>query len=167
MLEIAKNMFNCEDGRLYLLIGDGDLVICTDGEVNPESKLWFRPLYYSLTCSYSTISHTKSLRLIAKRISKLNEFKGHNGIDGFSHRVDGLTVKVTVRSPHQLVLEQFLVIRLEISLIRLFEIVRERNYGVLHQHFEVNKTDIKRDDGIESFDNEDEENSSHHHSMYA
>jgi hypothetical protein len=43
---------------------------------------------------------------------------------------------------------------------------RAVDYGGLRQYFEINKTDIKREDGIESFDNDGEERSSHHYSMY-
>ncbi len=168
LLENAKREFHSDDGMLFQLIGEGDLVACTSGVVEPQAKLWFRPLYHSLSLSYRTMSQTKSLRLLAKRVAKTNDFKGRDGIDGYSYRLDAVTVGLVVRSPHKSTLNRFLEkFRQQTGVVINEESLQQAvDYGVLRQHFEVNKTDIKREDGIESFDNDGEDRSSHHYSMY-
>lgn len=168
LLENAKRIFHSDDGMLFQLIGEGDLVACASGVVEHKAKLWFRPLFHSLSLTYRTLSQTKSLRLLAKRVAKTNEFKGRDGIDGYSYRLDGVTVGLVVRSPHENTLTRFLEkFRQQTGVVINEETLhRSVDYGVLRQHFEVNKTDIKREDGIESFDNDGEDRSSHHYSMY-
>jgi hypothetical protein len=83
LLDNAKMVFHSNDGMLFQLIEEGDLVACTAGVVENRAKLWFRPLYHSLSLTYRTMSQTKSLRLLAKRVVKTNEFKGQNEVDGY------------------------------------------------------------------------------------
>lgn len=168
LLENAKMNFHADDGRLFQLIGEGDLVACTSGVVEHKAKLWFRPLYHSLSLTYRTLSQIDSLHFLAIRVAKTEEFKGRDGIDGYSYRLDGVTVGLVVRSPHQSTLNQFLERFGQQSGVEIIEgsISRTVDYGVLRQHFEVNRTNIARADGVESFDNDGEERSSHHYSMY-
>lgn len=168
LLERAKSLFHSENGRLFLLLGDGDLSACESGFVEEKAKLWFRPLYHALSFTYRTLLQTKNLCLLAKRVAKVNEFKGHDGIDGYSYRLDEITVGLVVRSPHENTLTKFYEKFRQESGVSIEEgsLQRTVDFGVLRQHFEVDKTNITRADGIESNENDDEDRSSHHYSMY-
>jgi len=139
-------------------------------KVKAESRLCFRPQYYSLKLSYRTLSRTKCLRLIAKRVTK-SSGRGPEGIDGYCYRQGGLIVVVVVRSPHQSVVENFLKNMKKVKGVCVDEnssVNTTIDYGVLHNQFIVNPSNVEREDNEDSFDNDDDANSSKHSylSMY-
>jgi hypothetical protein len=157
ILAVAKTFYHVEDGRLVQRLSADVLVECGD-EVEPGTQLLFDPKFYTLKCQFLTLNQTASLRLLAKRTSKLS-----GKMTGASRRVSKTVVEAEVHSTHNEVLETFFTalsstegIRIESGPTRTFD------YGVLHGRFDIEppSEDNKRGDGELSFDKEEDEKSS-------
>jgi hypothetical protein len=165
ILAFAKDFYHVEDGKLIERVSVDEFVECAE-EVSAGAKLLFDPVFYTLKCRFSTLNHTKSLRLLAKAVAN-----SCGKMTGTAVRVSAITVEVQVSSPERGALEAFFNTLGRKEGIQIEgEPTRTVHYGVLHGRFHVQSTDEenKRTDGVDSFEREGEarssENSCHFYS---
>lgn len=163
ILQEAIRMFHVH-GRLIQDLGSDEFAECSLDTVPNGSRLRFQPQYHEVKFQFRTLNRTKSLRLLAKHLAKQA-----GGLDGFVHRVDGISVSVVARWITRDRLDSFLRAfqdhaGIEISDSTAFSI----GYGVLHRKFQVNSHDgIVRNDGQDSFDRDEDAKSESSGSIYS
>ena len=165
ILSQAKSFYGVHGNAILMREVKPTLFVeCSSECVNNESCLALEPEYFNARFQFQTLTSTKSLRLLTKRVAKAS-----GKISGRAKRVSGILIEIEVHAVDCDLIENFLVSMQNTQgiAIDVKGIKKWTGHGVLHGKFLVENSDIKRTDNQESFDREEDVSSEMSYDFYS